>query len=114
MRTPGLKFYCAYRPEFLGFELDGWKHEPDGRVTFIQGVTLETIDPRQDRRGRHSALVLDDGEAQSLFEALWGAGFRPRRHEDAAGALQATQTHLADMRRLVASALKVDLPEQSK
>jgi hypothetical protein len=41
------------------------------------------------------------GQAQVLIDDLWQSGLRPTEGHGSAGALQATQNHLDDMRRLV-------------
>ncbi len=40
-------------------------------------------------------------EAQSLMDRLWTAGLRPTEGAGSAGALDATQYHLEDIRKLV-------------
>ena len=52
------------------------------------------------------ALSLTRTEAQALFDEFIRAGFRPSHQVDAAGALQATRDHLADMREIAFSSLK--------
>lgn len=55
-------------------------------------------------------LNLDYREAQSLFDALWRAGFRPKEDKvDESAAMEAIRTHLADMRALAFGLIK--LPE---
>ena len=54
-----------------------------------------------------AALRLRDREAQMLIDALWDAGLRPSEGSGSAGAMLATQKHLADMRKLVAKHLDV-------
>jgi len=46
-------------------------------------------------------LRIDELEAQALMDRLWTAGFRPTEGAGSAGALDATQRHLEDMRTLV-------------
>lgn len=40
-------------------------------------------------------------EAQELMDMLWECGLRPTQSEQSIGQLDATERHLADMRRLV-------------
>lgn len=47
------------------------------------------------------ALSLELIEAQALMDQLWKAGLRPTEGSGSAGALAATQNHLADMQRIV-------------
>lgn len=50
-------------------------------------------------------FTLDPDEAQALIDQLWNCGLRPTEGTGSAGALAATQNHLADMRRLVFHAM---------
>jgi hypothetical protein len=46
-------------------------------------------------------LRLREDEAQGLMDALWHAGLRPSEGTGSAGAMAATERHLADMREIV-------------
>jgi len=46
-------------------------------------------------------LRISNLEAQALIDRLWSVGFRPTEGSGSAGALAATERHLADMQRLV-------------
>jgi hypothetical protein len=46
-------------------------------------------------------LELNNSDAQSLMDQLWQCGLRPTEGTGSAGAMAATQAHLADLRRLV-------------
>ena len=46
-------------------------------------------------------LSLEMAESQALMDQLWDCGVRPSEGSGSAGALLATQKHLADMRALV-------------
>lgn len=50
-------------------------------------------------------LSLTPDEAQSLMDELWGCGLRPTEGTGSAGALAATERHLADMRHLATKLL---------
>lgn len=45
-------------------------------------------------------LRLELSEAQELMDALWTAGLRPTEGRGSAGAMDATQKHLADLQRV--------------
>ena len=47
--------------------------------------------------------------AQELMDDLWNCGIRPSEGTGSAGSLAATQAHLKDMRKLVETALDVNL-----
>ena len=46
-------------------------------------------------------LPLIDNAGQSLFDALWSAGFRPNSGESSVAHVNAMQAHLQDMRKIV-------------
>ena len=46
-------------------------------------------------------LKIDNGMAQSLFNDLWFAGYRPKDGTGNSGHIQAMAYHLEDMRKLV-------------
>lgn len=48
--------------------------------------------------------------AQDLMDQLWACGFRPSEGTGSAGALASTQSHLQDMRSMVAHLTKTPLP----
>lgn len=47
-----------------------------------------------------STVALDPAAAQELMDSLWQCGLRPTDGSGSAGALAATQEHLADMRSI--------------
>ncbi len=60
-----------------------WKENPDG------------LNPGD------APLTINYQAAQRLIDDLWNCGLRPSEGSGSAGALKATQGHLADMRKLV-------------
>lgn len=52
------------------------------------------------------ALTVRTSEAQELMDALWSAGLRPAEGAGSAGAMAATERHLADMRAMAMGALR--------
>jgi hypothetical protein len=54
-------------------------------------------------------LMLGYETAQRLMDEFWNCGLRPSEGAGSAGAMAATQKHLADMRAIVAEKLKVAL-----
>lgn len=71
-------------------------------------VGLSTMHPINEGEMIPAALHLRTEEAQQLCDALWCAGVRPTNGEGSTGQLAATQSHLADMKKLVFHALKVN------
>ena len=52
---------------------------------------------------------IDDKCAQTLMDDLWASGYRPTEGAGTAGAMQATQKHLDDMRAIVGKQLEVEM-----
>lgn len=53
--------------------------------------------------------IINDTAAQQLIDDLWQCGLRPSEGTGSAGALAAVEKHLADMRKIVGSKLKIEL-----
>lgn len=53
-----------------------------------------------------SLAVLEPTAAQELMDDLWRCGFRPSEGAGSAGALAATERHLADMRAVAFASLR--------
>ncbi len=53
-------------------------------------------------------LPARSNEAQALMDRLWACGLRPTEGKGSAGAMAATERHLADLRILVEKAFKVE------
>jgi hypothetical protein len=73
------------------------KQEPDGFYVvhdpqFVKVGEAVPIGP---------SFTLTIEAAQALMDSLWQCGLRPTEGAGSAGALAATQAHLADMRKLV-------------
>lgn len=48
-----------------------------------------------------ATATIEDGNAQQLMDDLWAAGLRPTEGSGSAGALAATQEHVADLRKVL-------------
>lgn len=70
-------------------------------------LEFESIEPAKELQKPLFYLKLD--EAQVLIDSLWDCGLRPSQGKGSAGAMDATQKHLEDMRKIVASKLTVEL-----
>jgi hypothetical protein len=73
------------------------KQEPDGFYVvsdpqFVKVSEMEPLSP---------SFTISVEAAQALMDSLWQCGLRPTEGTGSAGALAATQAHLADMRKLV-------------
>ena len=60
-----------------------------------------TLNPAEPEMEVKPFAALDPQAAQVLMDDLWDAGLRPTQGLGSAGALAATQNHLADLQRLI-------------
>ena len=77
------------------------KEQRDGRVYAItcEGIQINEADKRMPWPKFISLpLMMDSG--QSLFDALWRAGYRPNKGEASGAHVEALKYHLEDMRAL--------------
>jgi hypothetical protein len=70
----------------------------DGRMYVAEPITVR---PLESDELLEPQFELNDSEAQSLMDQLWQCGIRPTEGTGSAGAMAATQSHLADLRRLI-------------
>jgi hypothetical protein len=63
-------------------------------------VIMQNYTPENENLVREPTLRLTQEAAQLLMDQLWSAGLRPSEGSGSAGALAATERHLADMREL--------------
>ena len=93
----GMKFR-AFAP-FCGLhELTLSCHKRDA-----EGIKVVTADMRLDKLNEVVSampfMTLKTDEAQSLMDALYGAGVRPSEGQGSAGMMKAVQAHLADVQK---------------
>ncbi len=86
----GVEFYLLEADKVAKSVTVEWEDDPEGCL----------VEP---------SFVLGMDNAQELMDYLWHAGLRPTEGSGSAGSLRATEKHLADMRKLVASKLEVEL-----
>ena len=82
-------------------------HDSEGRRTVAKPIEFE---PFVEGSLLEPALHLSPERAQLLIDDLWAAGFRPTQGRQSDGVTAAQASHLADMRAIVASRLKIGLP----
>lgn len=93
----------AMRQPERGFDLCLYHLEeaPDGKLFHVEH-TYKQVPLDEGVAGYPNPMAqLDENEAQLLMDELWRAGLRPSNRPGAAGQLEATQNHLADMRKIV-------------
>jgi len=76
------------------------------KYAVVTNLMLETVDEGEMFPG--PTFELTRANCQGLMDELWRIGLRPSE-VDSPGELRATKNHLADMRKLVASALDLSL-----
>lgn len=83
-----------------------WRHqaiellihcESDGARFVAMDPNFTKVQPGQELR---PTVRIDNDAAQELMDRLWECGIRPTAGAGSAGAMAATEKHLADMRRL--------------
>lgn len=81
------------------------------RIEYVKEMPKELASIRDDEfLAGPPSLTLDHREAQSVFDALWRAGFRPiADNVDESKTMEAMRSHLTDMRALAFGLIK--LPE---
>jgi hypothetical protein len=100
-----LKIKCARPP----FSMDGHveflmiDRDEDGKRAVVKNLTLETV---EQGAYLHPTGTLDQQSAQELMDNLWECGFRPSEGTGSAGAMAATEKHLADMRNITKGVMK--------
>lgn len=108
------RFFLKWEPYHMGLSIQLGLFNPDGSFDVAQPVEFKHY-KKEETTGGEAMLNLSQmgkemGEAalQSLMDELWREGFRTM-DIGTAGHLSATQSHLADMRAIVANELGVDL-----
>lgn len=77
--------------------------ERRGESTSVAGpITMRTVEPEElAREDTPPSFSLRMDAAQQLMDGLWKCGLRPSEGSGSAGALRATEAHLADMQKIV-------------
>lgn len=80
------------------------KHS-SGRVSIADKLTMHE---QEEGTITEPTMDLSPQAAQVLMDDLWASGIRPTEGSGSAGALRATEKHLADMRSIVFKKLGID------
>lgn len=85
------------RPSSHGYALYMATWDQKGKKEYIiRDMTLEELVPGT--MITQPTVMLDENAGQSLMDSLFAAGLRPTEGAGSAGAMAATQAHLADLR----------------
>jgi hypothetical protein len=97
------EIHARYAPWSQAVELFLFDRSGDQRrpIQFQATVISESI-------SSEPSISLSEITAQRLMDQLWNCGFRPTEGTGSAGALAATQQHLADLRKIVFKELDIE------
>lgn len=104
-----MKFYTERHPYGRRLGLHMAKELPNGKVAAVTAITYTALSEAE--ISPPPVINLTDDEAQMLMDSLWSVGLRPSEGSGSAGAMLATQNHLADMRKLAAKWHDVSLKD---
>ena len=98
MITNGIQWWGQYNPSLMKYTLQAIKHTTSGErfAIFMECKT----EPLEGATTHSPTLALEPEEAQSLFNALWGAGLRPRDGQGGLAHTDAQAAHIADLRAI--------------
>jgi len=71
-------------------------------------VTVLPFEEYSDPTVASSCMTLNAESAQRLMDDLWNCGLRPSEGSGSAGAMKATQNHLADLKKILFHKLEID------
>ena len=96
------------RREFVTSNIGLYLRENPGDGSTLFAAPAQMVAMSSDPRVGHQEpfLHITYDEAQRLVDELWQCGVRPSEGTGSAGALAATERHLADMRKVAFGALR--------
>lgn len=101
------------RPAYGRFnEIRAYIERPDGKIAIPTTVTKFTVCERDDPildAPAQPVLELTDIDCQTLVDALWAAGFKPREGTGSTGQLAAVERHLEHTTKLLELTLQTTL-----
>ena len=74
--------------------------DAERRVRVVD-IVMQKIEPEGTCVQEAAPFVLSNDAAQTLIDDLWAAGLRPTEGTGSAGAMKATENHLADLRTVL-------------
>lgn len=92
---------CHYQPWSRLIQLAVFVTDHDSKRKVAAPLTLR--DFNEGEYLGEPTITMRPEEGQELMDELWRCGLRPSEGSGSAGSLKATESHLADMRVLVAS-----------
>ncbi len=101
------EIFIDRRPGFGGYHVWICVNGPGGKRSNASAIILDEI--KDEMQMASPVLTLSPGELQGMLDQIWMLGIRPSEHLAPAPQLNAMQAHLADMRKMVSKAYKVEL-----
>ena len=102
-----LRVSALREPQWRGISF--WMHikSPHGVISLPKEIVFEEQEDGIEQRAIYNPPLfgLSYNNARLLMDDLYASGIRPTNEQDVAGALKATENHLADMKQLVFSDL---------
>jgi hypothetical protein len=108
MKKGNLEFNVTRNWRDQGFDLRGMVSHK-GKSEYLSSINITVAEPGE---CIPPFMALTEVEASSLMDTLWVAGVRPSCGEGHIGELNATKTHLNDMKTIAFSQLKIKQKEK--
>lgn len=102
---------CSLVPWFDRLQIAVFNKDWNGVVSIAAPLTLVPF--KQGKLVGEPTLSVRVDEAQQFMDELWRCGLRPSEGAGSAGSLKATETHLADMRRIAFELLAMDTGKEA-
>lgn len=100
-----MEFFLDNKPWHMGIDFH-MRSKEGTDVVIAEPITMSRMPPGT---LTHPMFTMENQAAQSLMDQLWSCGLRPSEGTGSAGSLAATQHHLADMRKIVAKKIGVEI-----
>ena len=107
MRFEGSRWYAENSIYRQSVDLVLFQDMPSG--SHVGRSNIEMIPHEKGHTIVEPTLSLSEDDAQNIMNEFWRIGIRPQDGNGAVAHTEAIQGHLSDMRKIVASKLKVDL-----
>ena len=110
LETPSLELYCgkSFGQRGLWFGADCLEKR-GGIPPRVSALTITEQTEDDLYRETKPLFHMRNEQVQKLLDEIWQLGYRPSDGECSIGQIGAIKDHLADMRKIVGSKLKVEL-----
>jgi hypothetical protein len=101
-----LDLWCHRSPVQVCYDFYLGRRDRQQNKVFVAEIVLREVSPAT---YNPASFQLEPEAAQALMDTMWQAGLRPSDGTASTGQLKATETHLADMRKLAFGLLTHEL-----